>query len=58
MELLECSRIAFNAFRNRIKKEKHIHETHEKYKNEFIMFSENYNNMVKNNRNKMYKKDE
>jgi hypothetical protein len=52
------TRIAFNAFRNRIKKEKHIHETHEKYKNEFIMFSENYNNMVKNNRTKMYKKDE
>ena len=52
------TRIAFNAFRNRIKKEKHIHETHEKYQNEFMMFSENYNNMVKNNRTKMYKKDE
>lgn len=52
------TRIAFNAFRNRIKKEKHIHETHEKYQNEFMMFSENYSNMVKNNRTKMYKKDE
>lgn len=44
------TRIAFNAFRNRIKKEKHIHETHEKYKNEFLMFSEGYNNLVKNNK--------
>jgi hypothetical protein len=49
------TRIAFNAFRNRIKKEKHIHETHERYQNEFIAFSENYSNMVKNNRTKMYK---
>lgn len=46
------TRIAFNAFRNRIKKEKHIHETHEKYKNEFLMFSEGYTNIVKNNKNK------
>lgn len=44
------TRIAFNAFRNRIKKEKHIYETHEKYKNEFLMFSEGYNNLVKNNK--------
>jgi len=49
------TRIAFNAFRNRIKKEKHIHETHERYQNEYLTFSENYNNMVKNNRTKMYK---
>ena len=49
------TRIAFNAFRNRIKKEKHIHETHERYQNEFIAFSENYSNMMKNNRTKMYK---
>jgi hypothetical protein len=49
------TRIAFNAFRNRIKKEKHIHETHEKYQNEFLMFSENYNNLMKNNKLKMYK---
>jgi len=46
------TRIAFNAFRNRIKKEKHMHETHEKYKNEFLMFSEGYTNLVKNNKNK------
>jgi hypothetical protein len=52
------TRIAFNAFRNRIKKEKHIHETHEKYQAEFMMFSENYNNMMKNNRTKGYKKNE
>jgi hypothetical protein len=52
------TRIAFNAFRNRIKKEKHIHETHEKYQKEFVMFSENYNNMMKNNRTKGYKKNE
>lgn len=51
------TRIAFNAFRNRIKKEKHIHETHEKYQREFVMFSENYNNMMKNNRTKGYKKE-
>jgi hypothetical protein len=51
------TRIAFNAFRNRIKKEKHIHETHEKYQSEVLMFSENYNNMAKNNRTKGYKKD-
>ena len=49
------TRIAFNAFRNRLKKEKHIHETHERYKNEYLAFSENYNNVVKNNRTKMYK---
>ena len=46
------TRIAFNAFRNRIKKEKHIHETHEKYKNEFLMFTEGYSNIIKNNKNK------
>jgi hypothetical protein len=49
------TRIAFNAFRNRIKKEKHIHETHERYQNEYLTFSENYSNMMKNNRTKMYK---
>lgn len=52
------TRIAFNAFRNRIKKEKHIHETHEKYKEEYLMFSENYNTMVRNNKLKMQKKHE
>lgn len=51
------TRIAFNAFRNRIKKEKHIHETHEKYKNEFLMFSEGYNSMVKNNKTRISKKE-
>ena len=42
------TRIAFNAFRNRIKKEKHIHETHEKYQKEFMMMSESFNNFSKN----------
>lgn len=50
------TRIAFNAFRNRIKKEKHIHETHEKYQEEFLLFSENYSNLVKNNRTKFQKR--
>ena len=43
------TRIAFNAFRNRIKKEKHIHETHEKYQKEIMFMSEQYNNLSKNN---------
>jgi hypothetical protein len=43
------TRIAFNAFRNRIKKEKKIHETHEKYRRELMNMSENYNNLLKNN---------
>lgn len=42
------TRIAFNAFRNRIKKEKHLRETHEKYQNELLLFSENYNTLIKN----------
>ena len=37
------TRIAFNAFRNRIKKEKHINETHLKYQEELYMMSENQN---------------
>jgi hypothetical protein len=43
------TRIAFNAFRNRIKKEKHLRDIHEKYQNELLLFSENYNTVVKNN---------
>jgi hypothetical protein len=43
------TRIAFNAFRNRIKKEKHIHETHEKYQKELMFMSEHFSNMSKNN---------
>ena len=43
------TRIAFNAFRNRIKKEKHIHETHAKYQKELMFMSENFNNVSKNN---------
>lgn len=43
------TRIAFNAFRNRIKKEKHIHETHEKYQMEFMLMSESFNHLSKNN---------
>jgi hypothetical protein len=47
------TRIAFNAFRNRIKKEKHMRDTHEKYQNELMMMSENYNNLVRNNQLKI-----
>lgn len=41
------TKIAFNAFRNRIKKEKYMHETLQRYQEEIIMSSE-YNNFVKN----------
>jgi hypothetical protein len=43
------TRIAFNAFLNRIKKEKHIHETHEKYQREILFMSEHFSNLSKNN---------
>lgn len=43
------TRIAFNAFRNRIKKEKKIYEAHEKYKEEYLMLSESYNKIVSKN---------
>jgi hypothetical protein len=43
------TRIAFNAFRNRIKKEKHVHETHEKYSRELMFMSECAGNLHKNN---------
>jgi hypothetical protein len=49
------TRIAFNAFRNRIKKEKHMRDTHEKYQNELMLFSENYNTLVRNNQLKVLK---
>jgi hypothetical protein len=49
------TRIAFNAFRNRIKKEKHINETHLKYQAEFMSMSENYNSFAKNNRSSALK---
>ncbi len=52
------TRIAFNAFRNRIKKEKHIHETHEKYQQEYLMMSENYNNILKNGNKRITKNKE
>jgi hypothetical protein len=52
------TRIAFNAFRNRIKKEKHIHETHEKYQQEFLIMSENYNNVLKNGNKRITKNKE
>jgi DNA-directed RNA polymerase specialized sigma24 family protein len=42
------TRIAFNAYRNRIKIEKRNQEIHEKYKEELIMFSDHYNTVVKN----------
>ena len=47
------TRIAFNAFRNRIKKEKHMRDTHEKYQNELLLFSENYNTITKNNQQRL-----
>jgi hypothetical protein len=50
------TRIAFNAFRNRIKKEKHLRETHEKYQNELLLFSGDHNAIVKNNQLKISKK--
>jgi hypothetical protein len=43
------TRIAFNAFRNRIKKEKHMADTHQKYQDELMMMSQNYNVLMKNN---------
>jgi hypothetical protein len=49
------TRIAFNAFRNRIKKEKHLHETHEKYQREYMLMSQNFNNYSKNKSNRMTK---
>jgi len=42
------TRIAFNAYRNRIKIEKKNQDIHEKYKEELLMFSEQYNTIVKN----------
>jgi hypothetical protein len=42
------TKIAFNAFRNRIKKEKHIHEAHEKYQEHFDLLSSDYNTITKN----------
>jgi DNA-directed RNA polymerase specialized sigma24 family protein len=52
------TRIAFNAFRNRIKKEKHMVETHEKYQNELMLMSQNYNVLVKNNNIRINKERE
>jgi DNA-directed RNA polymerase specialized sigma24 family protein len=52
------TRIAFNAFRNRIKKEKHMVETHEKYQNEIMMMSQNYNVLMKNNNIRINKERE
>lgn len=52
------TRIAFNAFRNRIKKEKHMAETHEKYQNELMMMSQNYNVLMKNNNIRINKERE
>jgi len=48
------TRIAFNAFRNRIKKEKHINETHLKYQEEIFLMSETYNSYAKNNKNSSF----
>jgi hypothetical protein len=43
------TRIAFNAFRNRIKKEKTIHEAQERYQQEYMLMTEGYSNLLKNN---------
>jgi hypothetical protein len=51
------TKIAFNAFRNRIKKEKHIHETHEKYQEQLNLLSSNYNLITKNKNTKINKID-
>lgn len=50
------TRIAFNAFRNRIKKEKHLNETHLKYQEELSLIAENQN-VYKNNKN-LYNNDQ
>ncbi len=42
------TRIAFNAFLCRIKKENHAQEIHEKYREELLMFADNVNTVVKN----------
>ena len=42
------TRIAFNAFLCRIKKENHAQEIPEKYREELLMFSDNVNTVVKN----------
>jgi len=52
------TRIAFNAFRNRIKREKHMRETHEKYQREFMIMSDGYNNLLKNNQIRIMKERE
>lgn len=52
------TRIAFNAFRNRIKKEKYIHETHEKYRNEFLMLAQPHNSTAFKNGNSKKRKDQ
>lgn len=44
------TRVAFNAFICRIKKEKHSQEIHEKYKEELLTISDNYN-IIKKNKN-------
>jgi hypothetical protein len=49
------TRIAFNAFRNRIKKEKTIHEAQERYQQEYMIMSEGYSNLLKNNQTKITK---
>ncbi len=46
------TRIAFNAFRNRIKKEKRMRDAHQKYQEEYEVYSANYNNQAKNSRTK------
>jgi hypothetical protein len=45
------TRIAFNSFRNRIKREKHTHETHERYREELELISENHNMVNCKNKN-------
>ena len=50
------TKIAFNAFRNRIKKEKYTHEILQRYQEDVIMSSE-YMNFVKNKKTSSYSED-
>ncbi len=52
------TRIAFNAFRNRIKKEKTIHDAHERYQQEYMIMTEGFANLLKNNQTKITKDNE
>jgi hypothetical protein len=50
-----ATRICFNCFVTRIKKEKKIQETHERYQNELLNMSSNFNVLTKNNNTRIGK---